>query len=502
MPLPRVSAPRTFLPLVLLTVVASSTPAIAQTRGTGLFEVSEADSTKPFVWPAVTFGAQEWAAEGRACEGCPRRSVGRAFLATTLINVLYETANLVRGQVTAKITPKTWWANMKQGWVWDLDEFLVNQIGHPYQGSNYYNAGRANGLSFWESAGITAFGSGTWEYFGETNHASLNDLINTTLGGIALGEMFHRAAWLVRDPRATGGRRFAKELAATAIDPATGLNRFITGDASRVSDKPPDMIPSALGAMLSAGVLWRGTNESAFDAAGDPFLEIDMLYGDVTSGRSRMPYDAFGVKLRFGGGGGFSEAKVRGRLLGQPYRNDRFQVNVMQAYDFSKNDAYQFGAQSFNVNASYSSDPSSRWGIAVSGWGGLMALGAVDSIPLTGIAPEEEQDDSQQGVSEGPRYYDYGPGFEFGAGSILRYHRDPIVVFVYETHHLKSLDGVRANHFLQQLRLDFMAPLKGALGIGAAAEYFDRRTYYQDAFSQTRKFRYPQFRAFLTWRVS
>ena len=48
---------------------------------------------------------------------------------------------------------------------------------------------------------MTAFGSGTWEYFGETNHASLNDFINTTLGGIALGEMFHRAAWLVRDTR-------------------------------------------------------------------------------------------------------------------------------------------------------------------------------------------------------------------------------------------------------------------------------------------------------------
>ena len=61
---------------------------------------------------------------------------------------------------------------MEQGWVWDLDDFLVNQIGHPYQGSNYYNTGRANGLSFWESAGVTAFGSGTWEYFGETNHAS------------------------------------------------------------------------------------------------------------------------------------------------------------------------------------------------------------------------------------------------------------------------------------------------------------------------------------------
>ena len=53
---------------------------------------------------------------------------------------------------------------MEQGWVWDLDDFVVNQIGHPYQGNNYYNSGRANGLSFYESAAIAAFGSATWEF--------------------------------------------------------------------------------------------------------------------------------------------------------------------------------------------------------------------------------------------------------------------------------------------------------------------------------------------------
>jgi hypothetical protein len=83
---------------------------------------------------------------------------------------------------------------MENGWVWDLDDFVVNQIGHPYQGSNYYNAGRANGLSFYESAAMAAFGSATWEFFGETNKASLNDYINTTLGGIAIGEALHRVA--------------------------------------------------------------------------------------------------------------------------------------------------------------------------------------------------------------------------------------------------------------------------------------------------------------------
>ena len=141
--------------------------------------------------------------------------------------MFYELANLARGQVTAHITPKTWWANMEQGWVWDLDDFAVNQIGHPYQGNNYFTAGRANGLSFYQSAGVTAFGSGTWEFFGETNHASLNDFINTTLGGIAIGEALYRTAWLVRDTRATGRGRLWREIGATVLDPVTGANRFI-----------------------------------------------------------------------------------------------------------------------------------------------------------------------------------------------------------------------------------------------------------------------------------
>ena len=46
------------------------------------------------------------------------------------------------------------------------------------------------------------------------------------------------------------------------------------------------------------------------------------------------------MKLRFGGGSAFSEASVRGRLLGQPFKEGRFQLNVLQAYDFAQNNAY------------------------------------------------------------------------------------------------------------------------------------------------------------------
>ena len=81
-------------------------------------------------------------AEGRACPGCPPRRIGSALLWVTAVNGMYELANLIRGQDTAKITPETWWTNMKRGWEWDLDDFAVNQIGHPYQGNNYFTTGR------------------------------------------------------------------------------------------------------------------------------------------------------------------------------------------------------------------------------------------------------------------------------------------------------------------------------------------------------------------------
>ena len=341
-----------------------------------------APSTPALILPALSRPAVSFQTiDPRACAGCPPRRLGTAFLQTTYINVFYELANLIRGQDTAKITPKTWWVNMKRGWEWDLDDFVVNQIGHPYQGNNYFNAGRANGLSFWESAAITAFGSGTWEYFGETNQASLNDFINTTLGGIALGEMFHRTAWLVRDTHATGRSRTMREIGALAIDPITGVNRFMSGDASKIVEKPRDMVPDSLGSSVSAGALWRGSNTDTIQPDGSPFVEISVRYGDPTKGRSRTPYDAFAVRLDFGGGQAFSEAAVRGRLISQPFRGDALLLSVAQGYQFNANNAYRFGAQTFDTMFSVLKHLTSTTSLWAAGWGGVTVLGAVDSLP-------------------------------------------------------------------------------------------------------------------------
>jgi hypothetical protein len=138
------------------------------------------------------------------------------------------------------------------------------------------------------------------------------------------------------------------------------------------------------------------------------------------------------------------------------------------------------------------------------GWGGLTVLGAIDSLPLglTEVPQEEATGEGGQGVSEGPRFYDYGPGSDFGVTAIFSRNNRPFTTLFYEGRHIYSLDGVRANHFLQRGRIDLLLPLKGAFGAGVTGEYFDRRTFYQDAAHSRTNYHYPQIRFYATWRLS
>ena len=122
----------------------------------------------------------------RACAGCPPRRPLRAIGQVVGINLFLQGVNLVFRSEDEKIYyrtyPKIWWNNISYGFEWDDNSFMINQWGHPYQGSAYFSAGRGNGLSFWESAWLSALGALSWEYLAERHNPSLNDAIMTTLG--------------------------------------------------------------------------------------------------------------------------------------------------------------------------------------------------------------------------------------------------------------------------------------------------------------------------------
>jgi hypothetical protein len=275
----------------------------------------------------------------------------------------------------------------------------------------------------------------------------------------------------------------------------------MSGDASRQTGTPAELVPSSLGGLFSVGVLWQGSNTRAVESTGRPYLDLDLLYGNLTTGRSRTPYDAFFVNLRLGGGSGISRAQVRGRLVGQSL--GRAQFTITQNYDFDKNPVYQFGAQSFELNVGVEPQLSSHISVWLVGGGGLTALAAVDSQPLfESDVPLPPEGARGQGISEGPRTFDYGPGTTFSGRAAFRYDGREFAVIYYQANHVYVVDGVRANHLLQRAGVDLLLPLRGSVGLGVAGEYFDRRTFFKGFADARQGLRSPQLRVFLTWRLS
>ena len=118
---------------------------------------------------------------------------GYAGIGIIVSNVFLNLNSRMGNQSFAEITFEDIWKNLSTNrWFWeDGDRFLVNQFGHPYQGSTYFASARVNGFSFYESTPFATLGSLMWEVFLEPEPA-INDVITTSVGGIPLGEMLHR----------------------------------------------------------------------------------------------------------------------------------------------------------------------------------------------------------------------------------------------------------------------------------------------------------------------
>ena len=88
--------------------------------------------------------------------------------------------------VQRNLTHKHWW--------WDEDYFRTNTLEHPFHGSLFYLTARVGGMSVAESSLYTVGGSWMWEMVGESEMPSINDMVYTIAGGIALGEPLYRVA--------------------------------------------------------------------------------------------------------------------------------------------------------------------------------------------------------------------------------------------------------------------------------------------------------------------
>ncbi len=231
--------------------------------------------------------------------------------------------------------------NFEAGFVWDNDQFSTNMFAHPYHGNLYFNSARSNGLNFWESAPYALAGSLMWELFGETEPPALNDVIATTVGGIAIGELSHRISNLFLDDSSRGFKRFLREAGSTVINPLRGMNRFLNGNAWRVrheQNKYHDYSLLPLDISITAGDRYLADNGALFRGEHNPFVNFYIGYGNSVDGEKHTtPYDFFDAEVTFGLSKNqplINAVHITGRLWSMPILDKKDMVGEFGIYQY------------------------------------------------------------------------------------------------------------------------------------------------------------------------
>ncbi|MHB8799599.1 MAG: DUF3943 domain-containing protein [Thermoanaerobaculia bacterium] len=354
--------------------------------------------------------------------------------------------------------------NFESGFGFDRDTFDMNQSMHPLHGSLYFAAARSNGYTYWESGAFTLASSFIWECCMENTPPAINDLVNTTLGGMSRGEMGHRLGVMLRDNRATGATRFWREVGGAIVDPVGAFTRLLHGELAGPFPNPDERFPSRFSVVGDLG--YRHVSAGA-EVPDQGIVSLSAVYGDPFAGEFRKPFDSFwleadvattGVKRVQGRG------VLKGWELGDPAGRLRHIFGVFQEYEYFDNESQVFAAQIFSVGLlsryDLRKDLYVRTDVTAIAFP-LAAIRTVDTLnPETG------------------RTYDFAPGGGFRGDARLYRKEWEIVRVGYGVAFAHTANGTSRSNTLQFFRASARLPLSRSVGAGAGYSWYSRRTTY------------------------
>jgi hypothetical protein len=371
-------------------------------------------------------------------------------------------------------TPQSWAQNVKFTWQWDNNQFLNNQFSHPFHGSLYFSAARSNGYDFWQSVPWTFAGSLMWELFFEVWAPSPNDLLNTSLGGIVLGEMLTRVSSMTLDNESSGTERVFREIGATLIEPVRAFNRAVDGTMFKRSRNPEEWRPSTVFANLEAGyrIFSLGQGVTDPDATTTGYVGAALVYGNVLHDVTESPFSHFRLNLllSFNPGEGarrLSELDVRGSLGGKVLggKESRSRLAAFMTYEYESNPMLEFGAQGFQAGWLHATKPQRGPRLYLDAVGVFNPIAAVKSDYFL--------------IAEG-RDYDYGIGLGGRGEARAIWQGKAIVGGAANYRFIPIVNGFPGQHQLLFLNAEARYFIHQRWGLGVAYDQLWRWSAYTD----------------------
>ncbi|MGN6179318.1 MAG: DUF3943 domain-containing protein [Mucilaginibacter sp.] len=442
---------------------------------------------------SVTANAQVAPAQRLKIDTLPQKlqkHFGRSALEFGLAETLpWLLDNYGSGASWANISFKSIGHNIKpSSWAWDNDQFQTNQIGHPFHGSIFYNAFRSNGYNFWQSAPATLVGSYIWETFCETQAPSVNDLINTSFGGIMLGEVSHRMASKLIHNRSHGLKRQVSEAFASFINPSNGLTRLLDGQWGKPDISPAEIDTTPLKGELDMGMRkFNVNNKDVFrDGHFGPYGRLSLMYGVPEDGM-KAPFSHISLVIEAGkdDSSRLNIVSLYGSLAGWKIymRNNTIYTELSANYDYINNEAFYYSAEGVRMNfyAHFNLPEKSR--IDAAAGAGALFLAAI---------PDHYTWDS--------RNYDYGPGAsyygscKFTLAGLFFYNA------AYRGGWMTTINGNKSYYLLHVFTNDVGINLTHAITLTAQQGYFNLHGTYR-AFPPVNK-TYPYLRVAIRYSIT
>lgn len=362
-------------------------------------------------------------------------------------------------------------------WDWDDNQFTTNQIDHPFHGQIYFNAFRSNGYNFYQSSLATVAGSYIWETAGETQHPSINDLVNTTFGGILMGEMMHRVSRNILARNRTDHNRIGNEIVGTLVNPINGLNRLLDGKWGKPIDDYYGADSSVIKAELDLGVRRFDAKEGDFLNEGKNafYGRLRFIYSNGDHNYKR-PFDQFSVNLELGNGdssfinGVHVHALLYGAKFFKSKKGDHYGT-LNAHYDFYNNDAFFYGGQSLNYNwlSEFRYKKGNRLNLSV-GAGAVILAAVPDPYLLYGAS----------------RNYNYGPGASYRFRGDLMLLDRFILSADYNGGVFFTISGTDSYYVLHGLNVEASLRLYKRWSINLSSGYFNLQGHFYEQ-------QYPDF---------
>lgn len=358
------------------------------------------------------------------------------------------------------------------GWIWDHDRFGNNFLSHPETGSFYFNAARSQGYNFWQSAPLVFAGSYSWKIFGENGTPEREDLVNTTFGGIFLGEVSYRLSSNILDDRATGGNRVVREIFAGIVDPVRGLNRLLQGKSFRhttteVYQKEPLNI-TLYGGLHLVNKDNHPSNTTNEGKSTNALINLQLDYGNPFEDVHRKPFDffRFRTELSFGSGRKIvDDLTGYGILIGDNTHLGKLAVlyGAFQYFDYFDNKTFELGASSFGGGV-FTKYPISK---DVN----LYTSAHLSLIPLAGNSTQFGPDTSQV------RDYTYNDGISARLESTLSLGKYASISLAYYYYFLHTFNGPAGDNYINLLRPRATVQIAKNISVG-----FEHFIYFDDRY--------------------